>query len=522
MLRKGIRTLMTSPIRQGMAAAAAAVAASLSAAAPALAQQPPAPPGPQAAADALETAATALEPQGDPAPAPDPTVALNALAAALPALEGAERRRARSLLARPTDGAADQFRDGYPANAPISSAESPHFCVHWVNDARFPDAPDLSDGDADGVPDYVEAIVEIAEFSYSVEVAPGVLGWEPPKPDKEGCGADPSGHADVYLKQLGTEGLFGYEAPDPGQGRTRSQYGYMVLDDDYARSEYGYADPLEPARVTFAHEFNHLLQQNYDSFQDVWMFEATAVWSEEHVYPTVNDYLAYVRAFASSPGAPITDRRAVRGLKIYGAGVWNHWLSGPGGGYGVEVVRRAWELSDDTNPRDFGVAAYDRAIANSNGKGFGREFAAFAAATAEWRTGFGGFPDAAQFPDMRRQGSLSRGQERRFLLDHTAIRLLNVGAGGQAAVRLGVRAEDGVRAGVALVARAGDALSGQVTSKRRYLSDGGTATVSLDRPGRFERITAVITNADGRVAGFGRDDWNYRKDNQTFRVRLGG
>jgi hypothetical protein len=520
MLRNGIRTLSPSPIRQGAFAAGTIVAAGLAVAAPAFAQQPPQAPGAQAASEALAVAAATLEPQGTAEPAVEATLAMNALAAALPELEGAERKRARSLLARPTDGAADQFRDGYPPSAPVAVAESAHFCVYWVNDPRFEDAPDLTDADTDGVPDYVEAILEIAEHSYSVEVAPGALGWAPPKPDTQGCGADPSARADVYLKQLGTEGLFGYESPDPGQGRTRSQYGYMVIDDDYAPAEYGYPDPLEPARVTFAHEFNHLLQQNYDSFQDRWMFEATATWSEDFVYPAVNDYVTYVRAFASSPGTPITDPTAVRGLRIYGAAVWNHWLSGPGGGYGVDAVLRAWEVSGTTRPRDFAVAAYDKSIRDSKGDGFSREFAAFAAATAEWRTGFGGFPDRALYPDMKRKGSLSKGHRKRFRLDHTAIRLLDVRARGKGAIRLSVRAEKGVRAGLAIVARAGDPLSGRVTRKSEYLRRGGNGSVTLDSPGRFDRITAVLANADGRVRGFDGSDWIYRKDKRDFRVRL--
>ena len=39
------------------------------------------------------------------------------------------------------------------------------------------------------------------------------------------------------------------------------------------------------------------------------MFESTATWAEELVFPEVNDYLGFVRAFAGSPGTPITDAR---------------------------------------------------------------------------------------------------------------------------------------------------------------------------------------------------------------------
>ena len=46
-------------------------------------------------------------------------------------------------------------------------------------------------------------------------------------------------------------------------------------------------------------------------------------------------------------------------------------------------------------------------------------------------------------------------------------------------------------------------------------------TVQLGHPGRFERITAVLINADTRAEGFSarRLDWNYLTDTAPFRVR---
>lgn len=501
----------------------AIVTTGLGVATPAFAQQPLEQPTPEAAQEALATAEAALAPDADPATSPEPTLALNALAAALPELEGDDRERAHDLLARPTDGADDQNSDGFAPAAPVASAASPHFCVFFVSEPGFGDAPDLTDAngaaDGDGTPDYVEAILEIAEFSYSVEVAPGLLGWLPPKPDTQGCGADPSTHADIYLKQLGTD-IFGYTSPDPGQGTARSKYGYMVIDDDYAVSEFGFPDPLDAARVTVAHELNHLLQQNYDIFQDLWMFEATAVWAEEQVYAEINDYVNYLGAFASTPGAPITDRYAAQGLKIYGSGVWNHWLSGPGAGYGVDSIRGAWEVSDLADPADFAVAAYDRAVRDAGGQGFSREFLRFSAATAEWRGGYGGFPDAALYPDVSRKGTLHKGQTKELSLDHTAYRLLGVDAGGSGPITLKVRAEEGTRTGIALVAREGAPLTGTVVKRGSYLGKGGKGRVTLDYPGDYERITAVIVNADGRANGFQGNDWVYRKENQDFTVTL--
>ena len=38
----------------------------------------------------------------------------------------------------------------------------------------------------------------------------------------------------------------------------------------------------------------------------------------------------------------------------------------------------------------------------------------------------------------------------------------------------------------------------------------------------YERITAVIVNADGRVRGFRGGDWVYANDNAKFDVSLAG
>src|SRR6476659_5509618 len=116
---------------------------------------------PAAADDALAEAAAALN--GD-APNGDATNALSALAQALPALHGAERRRGEALLARPTEGTADPLGNGYTV-APVHAVYSNDYCYFWVDSG--PDAAPQSDVNANGIPDFVEATAAIAENSYS-------------------------------------------------------------------------------------------------------------------------------------------------------------------------------------------------------------------------------------------------------------------------------------------------------------------------------------------------------------------
>jgi hypothetical protein len=61
-----------------------------------------------------------------------------------------------------------------------------------------------------------------------------------------------------------------------------------------------------------------------------------------------------------------------------------------------------------------------------------------------------------------------------------------------------------------------------VVTAVKFLKHGGSGSVTLDSPGDFERITAVVVNGDARVNGFDRvrRDWNYTEDNARLTARL--
>jgi hypothetical protein len=415
---------------------------------------------------------------------------------------------------RPTDDP-DPNRNAYSVpEAPASPACGPNFCVHWVGEGL--DAPNLTDTNGNGVPDFVEKVMRVAEHVHAIEN--GKLGWREPKSDGHLGGGN--GKTDIYLAQIGGE-LFGYASPDPDQGTKghplpRRLHGYLVLDNDYSAFEFPGTTPSHDLEVTLAHEYNHILQFGYDAFQDLWFAESSATWMEDQVYNGINDYLRYVRRWVHRYETPLT----TSSIKEYGSAVWNEWLAHR---YGIPIVRKAWSRAIHTRPGGFSVAAYDSAIRAAGRSDFSHDFARFATDVAEWRTGEG-FRESQLYPDMPRQGHLALDgitQTRR--LNHTTFQMLGVPARGRRAVVVHAVAPVGDAAGLALVGRFGSERGGREVERLRYKPGGGNLTVRLADPGRFERVTAVVINADAAAHGFSarRLDWRYLTDRVPFKIRGG-
>jgi hypothetical protein len=451
---------------------------------------------------------------------PDVSPLLRRLAQRLPELRGAERRRAESLLARPTDGASDPQDTGWTApEAGNSPSCGEHFCVHWV--ATGSDAPPLADGNGNGVPDQVDATLGAAENSYSVEN--GQLGWRAPKSD--GSLGGQNGKVDIYLSNIGDGGLYGYAAPDSGQdGRQHSLHAYLVMDNDFSSAEFpGYSSPLDPLDVTIAHEYNHVLQYGYDWQEDTWMQESSAVWMEGKVYEPVHDYLQYLPGWAALSTQAITQFNGANSndrhnVKVYGSGVWNKWLDAH---YGAATIRKAWESSATISPSSFAPGAYAAGLKQSGGPGFSTEFDRFAAATAEWQAQNGGFPEGSLYPDVDRVGSLGVNSGPGSIeLDHTAYGLADVPVPASGRVKLALQSPSGTTSAVALVGRIGGSPGGTLVESLRHLPKGGDGSVTISGVDRFSRLTAVFINSDIKHGDYSNSlgDWTFSRDNQKFRV----
>jgi hypothetical protein len=460
------------------------------------------------------------------------TPLLKQLAVTLPKLHGADRTRAARLLARPTigQGASGELEYEVAEATPLCSA---HFCIHYVKTTA--DRPSLTDANSDGVPDYVETMDAVFEHVYAVEN--GDLGWNPPKSDgSRGCENGPAancaGKTDVYIKEVGDQGIYGYSAPDPGQNGAK-QFAYLVMDNDYNASQfpqYG-GNPLPPMEVTAAHEYNHVLQFNYDINEQTWLFEATATWAEDRVYTDVNDYIQYLTPWAQMTTVPLTyfsfDGNDPLNVKVYGDVVWNRWIESH---YGADVVRDTWGLSLNVTPKSFAPAAYNAAL-GTKGTSFYDAFARFATDTAEWRASDTAFAEGATFPDVDRQASSDSSLPITLIpdrasgsgnLDHTSYSLLDIQpTKSTPKVTFAVSTPRGTRMAIALAGRIGDEVHGHTQEFLKLLPSGGPGTITIDNPSQYERLTGVVINAD-TAAKFDSNiqDWIYRRDSQPFSARI--
>jgi hypothetical protein len=469
-----------------------------------------------------------------PTPAParegrNVTPLLKQLAVELPRLHGAAHTKAARLLARPTigQGAPGELEYEVSEATPVCST---HFCVHYVKTTD--DRPPLKDSNANGVPDYVESMSAVFEHVYAVEN--GDLAWTPPKSDgTRGCiNGGPAGCAaktDVYIKEVGDQGIYGYSAPDPDQ-RGNKQFAYLVMDNDYNAEQFPQysGNALPPMEVTAAHEYNHVLQFNYDINEDAWMFEATATWMEDRVYTDVNDYRQYVTPWAQMTTVPLTyfsyDGSDPLNVKVYGDAVWNRWLESH---YGDNVIRDAWAASLNVTPKSFAPAAFNASL-NTKGTGFYNAFAQFATDSAEWRASNSSFAEGSSFPDIARQlagtgDPVSLMPDRSSVsatLDHTSYVLIDVATPSTVPrMTFAVATPRGPRMAIALVGRVGNEVNGTAHEFLKLLPSGGPGTITIDNPGQYDRITGIAINADTSANRDAYGDWIYHRDSQSVSAR---
>lgn len=308
------------------------------------------------------------------------------------------KKRVKENLILSDDGRPDSLPHKYPS-------PGGRFLVHYSTEGI--NAVPALDSDNNGIPDYVDSAAYFFDYTFQVEVTE--LGYlDPPKDNNKG-GTD---QYDIYLLQLGNEGLYGLTVPEdevfPRRKFTRWT-SYIILDNDYTPLDSFiyyqngkvyqtyYTTGYNGLKISAAHEFHHSIQFAYGDPEPYTgaLHEMSSVWMEYRLYPHLKDYYQYLNGLFRDPKRyPFGDGNGSNG---YRWSVFVHFINKE---YDETILRRMWELI--YNGKD-GYGSLDSA--------FGEQGSSLANAWCEFQpwmyfTGSRAqsnqyFADAANFPELR-------------------------------------------------------------------------------------------------------------------------
>ncbi|HET8604554.1 MAG TPA: MXAN_6640 family putative metalloprotease [Marmoricola sp.] len=307
----------------------------------------------------------------------DGTLVLRDLAGALPSLAPAERRTALRILARPTDPGGDGIVQLDPARLATVDDAAGHFSVHYLPGTPAPRV----DGDNRADPTWVSNdLLPALDRAWRTEV--DTMGYQAPLPDRTDTDptdvGNPDPKLDVYLANLGQYGIYGYCTTTDPQATAPQQPAYCVLDNDFARSQFG-GDPADSMHATVAHEFFHAVQFSYDVYEDGWFMEGSATWMEHEVYGNTRDYLQYLPFSPIRRPAEPVDQFDSWGLHQYGDFLFFEYLDER---LGAGAVKEAWTRAAATPTSD----AYSLQAVRATVTAHGQRFLPFLATFARWNT----------------------------------------------------------------------------------------------------------------------------------------
>lgn len=354
-------------------------------------------------------------------------------------------------------------------------------------------------------------------------------GYRRPLPDGNRGG---NAKLDVYLENLGSQGLYGYcdtDQPPTGTGPFDVP-AYCAFDNDY--EEFPSHTPLENLQVTVAHELFHAVQFAYDYYEDGWFLEAAAAWVEDEMFDDVDDNLQYLDTSPlSSPHLPLdkTD-----GLRIYGGWIFLRYLTekfpDAEGGLPV-IVREMFDLADGAKggPDAYSMQAITRVLAE-HGTSLRAEWARFAAAN---RRPAATYEEGAAYPIARLAGTVNLAPGRTSsgrltrVLDHVTSATIRFNrASGMSAGKLRLTLDlpptkRGSGAVATIHRSSGEATTQALTGSLR---SNGDAVVRLDFGSDVDHVEITLANAGVRYADCyrARTPWSCQgrpqDDNLRFRV----
>ncbi|WP_395659435.1 MXAN_6640 family putative metalloprotease [Nocardioides sp.] len=403
----------------------------------------------------------------------DATLALRDLRMHRDELGTADRAAAAELLQRPSTNRSQCYDT---------------VCVHWNSTG-----PDKS------TQAYVAKVAQVAQ---SVLTTYAGAGYRAPEPDGTSGG---NNLLDIYLKDLGSQGLYGYCDSDDrptGTGPFDAP-AYCAFDNNY--TEFPSHTPLENLQVTAAHELFHAVQFAYDYYEDAWFMEATATWAEDELYDDVDDNLQYLSESPLKQPGRSMDHFEQNGVRQYGDWVFFRYLTehDPTAAGGLPtLVRSIWERADGAagGPDDYSIQAVARVLGTRGGS-LTSSWAQFAAANrrpgATYDEGKANhYPTA---PLARRVSLTGSHRDSSWLtqrVDHLAANTVRFDrAAGMKARKLTLRLDlppTGRGSGAVVTVLHG---SGAPTTTAVRLSSDGNATTRVEFGSNVTAVEVTLANA---------------------------
>lgn len=185
------------------------------------------------------------------------------------------------------------------------SISTDHFRIEFADLIK-----NQTDSDGDGISNIVETVAEAAENSWDLQV------------NELGFGAPVSGKLTIILD-------------DNDEYLVSGAVGITSIGND--GDPYMAVDPWASSnvmKVTVAHEFFHTIQfGNYgtdfaSSYQGISLAESTAVWVEDLVYDSIDDYVLYLPDFFDYPDYSVFSSLAPADTYfVYALNIWPRFLS---------------------------------------------------------------------------------------------------------------------------------------------------------------------------------------------------
>lgn len=254
-----------------------------------------------------------------------------------------------------------------------------HFVIHYTkgdDGGSALDAPDLSDSNNNGVPDYIEDVGRYFEDAYEFSIS---RGFEPPVDDSpkrnDDFNSNPDSRYDIFVYNLGS-GFYGVTYAE--QYPNTPSYSFISVNSDYNWA----LDNDDPEgyikgalKITAAHEFHHAIQFSYDVNEEAWWYEATSTYFEDEIYPQVNDNYNFIGKYFNSGNYQYFEHidqyslNEFNGWHEYGSFIFVKKLSED---MGDDIVRKIWEECRNNN----GISAINKVLINA-GSNFYLEFINF-------------------------------------------------------------------------------------------------------------------------------------------------